>query len=104
MTTTRTRRRRKTAALRWPKRTTSKGRFPCPMTRTTRRPSGSATPHRPPPDPVGPIDEEDHARDGAHRVVAHREGAAAGRVLTALRDPADEGDGGSRPTDGLGAT
>ena len=33
----------------------------------------------PPADQVGPVDEEDHQGDGAHRRVAHRQGAAAGR-------------------------
>src|SRR5688572_14930082 len=93
---------RRTAAPRWPRRTTSKDRSRCPMTRTT-RPSGRATPYRPSADPLGPVDEEDHPCDGAHRVVADREGAAARRVLPPLRDPADKGDGRPGPADGLGA-
>ena len=32
----------------------------------------------PPADPVGPVDQEDHPGDGAHRGVAHRQGAGSG--------------------------
>src|SRR5918992_1281472 len=64
---------------------------------------GGTAPHRPPPDPLGAVDEEDHARDGADRVLPDREGPAARRVLPALRGPADEGDGGPGPADGFGA-
>ena len=60
------------------------------------RVDGRPAPRRPPADPIGPVDEEDHPRDGAHRVLAHREGPAAGRGVAALRDPAHRGDGGPR--------
>src|SRR5687767_6061264 len=69
----------------------------------TRGNSGRPAPYRSPADPLGPIDQEDHARDGAHRVFADREGAAARGVVAPLRDPAHEGDGGPRTPDGLGA-
>ncbi len=93
----------------WPKRTTSRARYPCPTRKTSRRghwaPSrnGRPAPDRPPADPLGPVDEEDHARDGADRVLADREGAAARGVVPPVRDPADEGDGGPRAADGLRA-
>ena len=57
---------------------------------------GRAAPHRSPADPHGPVDEEDHARDGADRVLADREGAATGRGVAPVRDPAHQGDGGPR--------
>ena len=60
---------------------------------------GRSAPRRPSADPIGPIDEEDHARHGADRVVAHREGAAACRGVPPVRGPADRRHGGRRPAD-----
>ena len=62
---------------------------------------GREAPGRPPADPLGPVDDEDHARDGAHRGLAHREGAAARVRGAALRRSAHDGDGGRRPADRL---
>ena len=60
---------------------------------------GRSAPRRPSTDPIGPIDEEDHARHGAHRVVPHREGAAACRGVPPVRGAADGRHGGRRPAD-----
>jgi len=46
---------------------------------------GCPAPRLPPAYPVGPVDEEDHARDGAHRRVAHRQGAGRRDRVAALR-------------------
>ena len=60
---------------------------------------GRPAPRRPSTDPIGPIDEEDHARHGADRVVPHREGAAACRGVPPVRGAADGRYGGRRPAD-----
>ena len=54
---------------------------------------GSPTSRLPAPDPFGPVDEEDHQGDGAHRRLAHRQGAGADERRQALRqgDPARAG-------------
>ncbi len=62
---------------------------------------GGAAPRRPPADPFGPVDDEDHPCDGAHRRVADREGAAARDGGSSLRRPAHRCDGGRGPADGL---
>ena len=64
---------------------------------------GAQAPRRPPADPLGPVDEEDHPRDGADRVLAHRAGPAARRAVAALRRAAHEGDGGPRRQRGVAA-
>ena len=55
---------------------------------------GCAAPRRASTDQVGPVDEEDHPGDGAHRVLAHREGAAARRAGASVRRAAHARDGG----------
>ena len=60
---------------------------------------GATAPRRPPADPLGPVDEEDHPGDGADRVLADRQGPAARGGVAALRDPAHGGDGGRGPPD-----
>ena len=47
---------------------------------------------RPAPDPVGPVDEEDHAGHGAHRGVAHPARAAARPAVAAVRRADHRGD------------
>ena len=74
------------AVPRSPRRTTCRDRSRCPDDEDERRVvGGRPAPHRSPADPLGPVDEEDHARDGADRVLADREGAAAGRVVAPVR-------------------
>ena len=48
----------------------------------------------PRPDQVGRVDQEDHARHGAHRCVPDRQGAAAGPAGRAVRPRADPGGAG----------
>jgi hypothetical protein len=70
-------------ARRWTPRTAARRTSPA----TRRASRGCPAPRLPPPHPVGQVDEEDHPRDGAHRRLAHRQGAAAGHA--ASRTPAD---------------
>ena len=70
-----------------------------PETTGVRVAHGRTAPRRPSADPIGPIDEEDHARHGADRVVPHREGAAACRGLPPVRGAADGRHGRRRPAD-----
>ena len=78
--------------------------------RAKRLSHGGSAPGPPPADPVGPVDQEDHQGDGAHRRLAHRQGAGAGRgvapvrrgrsprVLTALASNADARPPAARPS------
>ena len=53
---------------------------------------GRPAPRLPPAHPVGAVDQEDHPRDGAHRRLAHRQGAAAGDGRPAVRAADHPGD------------
>src|SRR6185503_20425987 len=52
---------------------------------------GSADAGLPPAHPVRPGDQEDHARDGAHRGLAGRQGSSTGQRVRALRKGAHPG-------------
>ena len=60
---------------------------------------GRSAPRRPSTDPLGPIDEEDHTRHGADRIVPDREGPAACRGVPPVRGAADGRHGRRRPAD-----
>ena len=76
--------------------TSSRSSSSRPRSPRTRPSDGSPTSRLPAPDPFGPVDEEDHQGDGAHRRVAHRQGAGADEQRQALRQGAAAGARGAR--------